>query len=66
MQTENEKKPRGGARPGAGRKKCENARNHSVALKLSAKAMSVLEAMAAEQHTNKNDVINKLLESLAE
>lgn len=66
MQTETEKKPRGGARPGAGRKKSENARNNSVALNLSAKALAVLERLVAEQRTNKNDVINKLLEGMAE
>ena len=61
---ETEKKQRGGARTGAGRKKMENGRNIAVALKLSAKAFETLERMATEQNTTKNDVINKLLESL--
>lgn len=60
-----EKKQHGGVRKGAGRKKIENGRNISVALKLSTKAFTVLENMALQQNTTKNDIINKLLENMS-
>lgn len=63
METE-EKKQRGGARAGAGRKKKENGRNKSVALSLSTKAFETLEKLVEQYGTNKNDVINKLLENM--
>lgn len=57
-------KTHGGSRSGAGRKKQEDARKIPVALRLSPKANEVLERLVKESGTNKNDVINKLLESL--
>lgn len=61
---EAEKKQRGGARLGAGRKKTDNARNNRASFMLSSKALETLERMALEGNTTKNDVINKILENL--
>ena len=58
------KKQRGGARIGAGRKRKDNGRNNSVALSLSAKALENLNILVEREGTNKNDVINKLLEQM--
>lgn len=63
---EAEKKQRGGKREGAGRKKNENGRNIAVAFKLSAKAFNLIERMAAERNTTKNDIINIILEKMAD
>lgn len=61
---EPKKSGRGGARAGAGRKRKENGRNISVALSLSTKAYENLLRLVEEQGSNKNDVINKILEEL--
>ena len=58
------KKSRGGARPGAGRKKKENSRTKTVAVSLSDKALENLQKLVEIKGTNKNDVINNLLEGL--
>lgn len=63
---EAEKKQRGGKREGAGRKKIGNGRNNAVAFRLSAKAFDLIERMATEQNTTKNDIINILLEKIAD
>ena len=55
---------RGGARKGSGRKKTDNSRNISVACKLSPKAYENLQKLVEQEGSNKNDVINKLLESM--
>ena len=55
---------RGGAREGAGRRKKDNARSISVALKLSSKAHENLQRLVEQKGSNKNDVINELLEDL--
>ena len=55
---------RGGARKGSGRKKTENSRNISVACRLSPKAYENLQKLVEQQGSNKNDVINKLLEEI--
>ena len=62
---ETEKKQRGGARVGAGRKAQENARNIRASFMLSSKAAETLEQLATTQNTTKNDIINNLLESMA-
>ena len=62
---EEEKKKRGGARPGAGRKKQDNSRNIRVGLSLSPEAYAFLEQLVSQSGTNKNDVINRLLEQMA-
>ncbi|MDE6649208.1 MAG: hypothetical protein K2K45_04695 [Muribaculaceae bacterium] len=56
---------RGGARKGAGRKKTENSRNISVACSLSPKAYENLQKLVEKEGSNKNDVINKILENLS-
>lgn len=61
---ETEKKQHGGARVGAGRRKKVNSRAQSVALRLSTKAFENLQKLVEKEGSNKNDVINKLLESL--
>lgn len=55
---------RGGVREGAGRKKTENSRNINVACRLSPKAFENLQKLVEQEGSNKNDVINKLLEGL--
>lgn len=63
---ETEKKGRGGARVGAGRKKIgEEQRNHTITCRITAKAMEALEAAAAAKGVTKNSFINDWLESLA-
>lgn len=63
---ETEKKKRGGARPGAGRKKMINGRNIKMSFSLSSKAANELERQAVENNTTKNDIINILLEKIAD
>ena len=61
-----EKKGRGGARAGAGRKKIgEQQRNHTITCRITPKAMAALEAMAAAKGVSKNSFINDWLESMA-
>lgn len=55
---------RGGARPGAGRKKGTNSRNIRVAFTLSPEAVARLAAAAESQGTSRNDLVNRLLEAL--
>ncbi len=55
---------RGGARQGSGRKKTENGRNISVACRLSPKAFENLNKLVEQQGSNKNDVINNILEKM--
>lgn len=59
-------KNHGGRRAGAGRKPKNNARTNSVALSLSDKALASLDRLVIEQGSNRNDVINRLLEELAD
>lgn len=61
-----EKASHGGRRAGAGRKPKNNARTNSVALSLSDKALASLDRLVIEQGSNRNDVINRLLEELAD
>lgn len=63
---ETEKKQRGGKREGAGRKKTENGRSIKLSFSLSPKAAGMLERMAAENNTTRNDIINITLENLAD
>lgn len=55
---------RGGARPGAGRKKGTNSRNIRVAFTLSPEAVARLAAAAEAEGTTRNDIVNRLLEGL--
>lgn len=55
---------RGGARPGAGRKKGTNSRNIRVAFTLSPEAVARLAAAAEAEGTTRNDIVNRLLEAL--
>lgn len=59
-----EKPSHGGRRAGAGRKPKDNARTNRVALSLSDEALAALDRLVAEHGTNRNDAINRLLESL--
>ena len=43
-----------------------NGRNIAVAFRLLSKAFDLIERMATEQNTMKNDIINILLEQLAD
>lgn len=58
------KSNRGGARQGAGRKRGENSRNIRVSFMLSPLADANLRATAEAQGASRNDVVNRLLESL--
>lgn len=55
---------RGGARPGAGRKRGENSRNVRASFSLSPLAASRLGMAADAQGCSRNDFLNRLLESL--
>lgn len=62
---ETTKSKRGGARAGAGRKpKSAEVRTETINCKLTKKAMTALESMAASKGVSKNEVINSWLESL--
>ena len=63
---ETEKKGRGGARVGAGRKpKSGITRSCTITCNITPKAMEALEAAAAAKGVTKNSFINDWLESLA-
>lgn len=63
---EQTKSKRGGARPGSGRKPGDNSRNIRASFSLSPLADSTLKAMADTQGVSRNDIVNRLLESLAD
>lgn len=59
------KSQRGGARQGSGRKRGENARNIKVSFVLSPLADANLRRYAEANGVSRNDVINRLLETLS-
>ena len=62
---QNEKKSgRGGARPGAGRKKMEGGKRVRASFMFSDKAAANLEAAAEAAGVSRNEWLNALLESL--
>lgn len=61
---ENEKKKRGGARRGAGRKKLEG-REHAITLRLSHAAKRNLEAYAEAHGISQQEAANRILEALS-
>lgn len=58
------KSGRGGARPGAGRKRGDNSRNIRTSFVLSPLADANLRRYAEANGVSRNDVINRLLEQL--
>lgn len=59
------KSTRGGARAGAGRKRGENSRNIRVSFMLSPLADTALKDAAQREGVSRNDIVNRLLESMA-
>ncbi|MDE6477362.1 MAG: hypothetical protein K2L48_04220 [Mycoplasmoidaceae bacterium] len=60
-----DKKQRGGARQGAGRKKIgEEQRSHTITCRITPKAMAALETMSKAKGLSKNSFINDWLESM--
>lgn len=60
------KSGRGGARKGAGRKRGENSRNVRVSFTVTPTADAKLKVAAEAQGVSRNDIVNRLLESLSE
>lgn len=54
----------GGARKGAGRKSGDNPRNIRASFMLSSKAADALREAAERENCSRNDILNRILESL--